>query len=82
MCIDPMTDNSTLVDADLEQQRTRHHGHESSLAVDHVGMVDTGFSEEFDNLRSDVILIAMDLTSKMAWIWMKQWQMQVCLSHD
>ena len=27
-----------------------------------------------DNSCSDVILVAVDLPSKVAWIWMKQWQ--------
>ena len=37
---------------------------------------------EFDNLLSDVRLVAMDLPSKMGWILMKLGQMQIWTSQD
>ena len=37
---------------------------------------------DFDNLRSDVSLVPMDVPSKMAWIWMKQWLVQIWTSQD
>ena len=39
-------------------------------------------AREFDNLWSDDSLVSMDLPSKMAWILMKKWQMQIWTNKD